>query len=124
LANAALLDGPIGAILRAFPSAATANALDDPTQLTSSGRKLSLDNKRFLAIDRDERAVATQLVGDFARQTPSIGELRVLDVARLVAGTSSLGLDRYLVLTAGAADGLLELKEVRASCLAPYLIGP
>jgi uncharacterized protein (DUF2252 family) len=125
LPDAAHLDGPIGQIIHAFPAGAAFDFLDDPGDLTASGRQLNLANKRFLPIDDSERVAVIQQVGDFARQNPAAGALRVLDVVRLVAGTSSLGLDRYAVLTEGegasGANGLLELKEVRASCATPYL---
>jgi len=128
LPDADLIDGPIGAIIRGFPAGAPFNFLDDPTDLTASGRQLNLSNKRFLPIDAGERAAVMEHVAAFARQNEAAGPLLVLDVVRLVAGTSSLGLDRYAVLMraegAGGAGGLLELKEVRASCLGPYLNGP
>ena len=125
LPDAALVAGPIGAIIRAFPSQAVPDFLDDGADLAASGSQLSLDNKHFLAIDAAERAQVVRHVGDFVRQNPSAGPLRVLDVARLLAGTSSLGLDRYAVLVAGEGpvgpSALLELKEVCASCTGSYL---
>jgi uncharacterized protein (DUF2252 family) len=118
-------DGPwgdtIGAIVAGFPHPSTTKFLDEFTQLSGSGRVLTTDNKRFLALDAAERARATELVAAFAGQSGA-QPLRVQDVARLVAGTSSLGLDRYVVLAEDASgEILLELKEVRASCAGPYL---
>jgi uncharacterized protein (DUF2252 family) len=50
---------------------------------------------------------------------------RVLDVQIRIAGTGSLGLDRYIILVEGkgSPDGnyLLDLKETQISSLAPYL---
>ena len=82
----------------------------------------NLKHKRFLAVTDAERTEVAARVADFARQGPAADALRVVDVARMAAGTSSLGLDRYAVLVDGpGAGGLLELKEVRGSCAAPYL---
>jgi uncharacterized protein (DUF2252 family) len=123
MVDAATVPGPIGQIMRAFPSRSTPGFIDERTDQTPSGRKLILDQKRFLRIADAERIAVVQLVENFARQHPAAASLRVLDVARLVAGTSSLGLDRYAVLTEGqaGANDLLELKEVRGSCALPYL---
>jgi uncharacterized protein (DUF2252 family) len=125
LSDAAVLDGPIGALVRAFPSRGAPDLVDDRTNLTPSGRRLVIDHKRFLPIDHAVRDAVTQRVTDFARQHPAAGPLRVRDVARLVAGTSSLGLERYAILTEGegtpGTPGLLELKEIAGPCAAPYL---
>ena len=123
LADSAVLTGPIGALIRAFPSRGAQDLVDDRTNLTPAGRRLVIDHKRFLPIAPAEREAVIQRVADFADQPPAAGPLRVRDVARLAAGTSSLGLDRYAVLTEGAAGvpGLLELKQVAAPCAAPYV---
>ena len=125
LIDAAAIPGPIGEIMRAFPSRSEPGFKDERTEQTPSGRKLIIDHKRFLPIDDAERVVVLQLVEDFARQHPAAAWMLALDVARLVAGISSLGLDRYVVLMEGqgkaGANSLLELKEVRGSCALPYL---
>ncbi len=68
-----------------------------------------------------------RLLRDAARALGEPQFFRVLDVARRVAGTGSLGLTRWVVLVAGrgGADGqyLLDLKEARPSAPAsrsPY----
>ncbi len=62
---------------------------------------------------------------NFARAQPNPSFFKFLDVARRVAGTGSLGVDRYAVLIdgKGSPDGnyFLDLKEAFASSLAPRL---
>ena len=117
--------GPIGDILRAFPAYPGAVCLDEFTQPTPAGRKLILDQKRFLPLTLEERAAVTRLCQDMTRWPAAANWFEVLDVARLVAGTSSLGLERYAVLVRGeggpAGHRLLEMKECSASSLLPYL---
>jgi uncharacterized protein (DUF2252 family) len=126
--DAALQPGPVGDIMRALPSHSGAGYLDALTEQTSSGRRLKAGQDRLLPIADGERLQITQLVEDFGRQRQAGKSFRVLDVARLVAGTSSLGLDRYAVLTQGEGppngNRVLEIKEVRGSCLGPYLTWP
>ena len=123
--DAAAVEGPIGEIMRLFPSRLAPAYLDERTQLTPSGRKLKLDQDRVLPIADAERLQVIELLEEFGRQRSAAPPVRVLDVAQLVAGTSSLGLARYLILidVNGALDGhqLLELKEASRSSLGPYL---
>lgn len=64
-------------------------------------------------------------MADFAQRQPNPDFYRVLDVAERVAGTGSLGLERYLILVEGkgSPDGnyLLDLKACRPSALLPTL---
>jgi uncharacterized protein (DUF2252 family) len=61
----------------------------------------------------------------FAAEQPNPDFYKVLDVARRIAGTGSLGVDRYTILVQGkgSPDGnyLLDLKQALPSSLAPYL---
>ena len=62
---------------------------------------------------------------NFARKQTSPEFFKPLDVARRIAGTGSLGLERYVILVEGreSPDGnvLLDLKYQPAPALAPYL---
>jgi uncharacterized protein (DUF2252 family) len=64
----------------------------------------------------------------FAKAQPDPDFYEVLDVARRIAGTGSLGLDRFVMLVRGkgSPDGnyLLDLKRAMASALAPRLKVP
>jgi uncharacterized protein (DUF2252 family) len=127
LPDAALQAGPIGELMRALPARQAPLAADDRIEQTAAGWRIKAGKESLLPIGDAERGQITQLVQDFGRQRAA-GSWRVLDVTRWVAGTSSLGLDRYAVLVDGEGvlkfGPLLEVKEVRGSCLAPYLNGP
>lgn len=65
------------------------------------------------------------LVSDWGNRQPNPDFFKVLDIAQRLAGTGSLGLERYLILIQGKGyphrSYLLDLKAARSSCLQPYL---
>jgi uncharacterized protein (DUF2252 family) len=93
------------------------------------GRKFTLDAQHRLVVSRADRAAVVASLKTFAASEHcpedfSGGFLRVLDVVRRVAGTGSLGVQRFAVLVEGRGgpDGnfVLDVKEARRSALAPY----
>jgi uncharacterized protein (DUF2252 family) len=78
------------------------------------GRELKL-GKRALPVTAKQRQEVTEIVQRFARGEPNPEFYRVVDVARRVAGTASLGLNRYVILVRGHGrrdeQVLLDLKE-------------
>ncbi len=99
--------------------------LDHRTDRKGHGRVIRCDAKRALAADDAARAHVTQLIDTFAATQDKPGFYKVLDVARRIAGTGSLGVARYIVLVEGkgSPDGnyLLDLKEAQPSALTPHL---
>jgi uncharacterized protein (DUF2252 family) len=61
----------------------------------------------------------------FAASQPHPSFFRVCDVARRIAGTGSLGVERYVILVEGRgspnSNALLDLKIAQPSALAPYV---
>lgn len=102
--------------------------LDARTDLGRGGRRLRIDGRRTLTIRKRDRLSLTAAIHRLGRSTPDSDFYEVLDVARRVAGTASLGIERYVVLVAGAGspDGnfLLDVKAARPSVLAPHVRGP
>ena len=101
--------------------------LDSRTMFRRGDRALRIDGRRALpARKRERRAVAEALDG-LARSTENPEFFDVLDVARRVAGTASLGVERFVVLVRGDgspdAHWLLDLKQARPSVLAPCVAG-
>ncbi|MBY0233886.1 MAG: DUF2252 domain-containing protein, partial [Burkholderiaceae bacterium] len=89
-------------------------------------RRLKVDGKKTLPATEAQRAEVQALMQLFA-QTQSQAKpefFELLDVARRVAGTGSLGLTRYVLLVAGKGgpDGqyLLDLKQAMPSALQPF----
>lgn len=88
-------------------------------------RSIRCDGRKALAIPRAERERVTDLIGTATAQT-GIDRLDIIDVARHIAGTASLGLERYVALVRtrqadSAKYQLLDLKQARSSCLPRHL---
>jgi uncharacterized protein (DUF2252 family) len=94
--------------------------LDGRTERRGGKRRLRLGKRALPASVGQRRAVAAFFRG-FARHEEDPGFFRVLDVARRVAGTGSLGVERFVVLVEGRGSPddnyLLDLKEARPSAL-------
>jgi len=121
----ATADGMVRDLLRDLRLLEPPAFLDRRTYIRKGKRKLRLDGVKALPVNEAEREKVTQFMASYAetRQTPAF--FRVLDVARRIAGTGSLGQERYAVLVRGRGglDGnfLLDLKLASSSALSPYL---
>lgn len=95
--------------------------LDSRTRLARRRRRLLTDGRRALAIPPAEREMVAATVHRFGAAQANPEFFRVLDVARRIAGTGSLGLSRYVVLVEGrgSPDGnyLFDLKQTQSSSL-------
>lgn len=96
--------------------------LDKRTVLRKGHRQLLVDGSKALPASADEQAAIAGFMAQFAATQPNPDFFTVLDSARRIAGTGSLGLARFVILVEGkgSPDGnvLLDLKEARASALA------
>jgi uncharacterized protein (DUF2252 family) len=92
------------------------------TKVVGRSRRLRL-GKRALPVSGAERQKLARIIERFANSQPEPRFYSLIDVARRVAGTASLGLERYVLLVEGrgAPDKLvlLDLKQAIASCLPP-----
>ena len=117
--------GLVRQLLESVSSRKRAEFLDSRTVVAGKKRTLRIDGAKALAIDAHERALVAEFMRDFAAAQPDPAFYRMIDVARRIAGTGSLGLDRYVVLVRGkgSPDGnhLLDLKVAERSALAPTL---
>ncbi len=87
-------------------------------------RSIRCDGKRALPVTLTQRGQVTQLIEGFAKTQPDPAFFSVIDVARRIAGTGSLGVDRYAILVQGkgSPDGnyLLDLKMAMPSEVARH----
>lgn len=117
--------GLIGQLLDTLKARTRPAFLDKRTDRKGHGRVIRIDNKRALAATDAQRDRATKLVDGYAATQDKPGFFKVLDVARRIAGTGSLGVERYIILVEGkgSPDGnyLLDLKEALPSSLVPRL---
>ena len=99
--------------------------LDTRTIFGRRRRQLRVDSRRALEIEKRDRERVAAAIERFGQSMPEPRFFKVLDVARRVAGTASLGVRRYVVLVrgTGSPDGnwLLDLKEARPSALTPFV---
>jgi uncharacterized protein (DUF2252 family) len=96
--------------------------LNSRARVVRKRRRLLVDGRRTLAATDTERAAVTATVQAFAASQPEPDFFHVLDVARRIAGTGSLGVQRYVVLVEGHGSPdhnyLFDLKAARPSSLA------
>jgi uncharacterized protein (DUF2252 family) len=101
--------------------------LDKRTKKVGKTRQL-LINEKALAIDQSQRDKIEVSLATWAVKQKNPKFFRLLDAAYRVAGTGSLGLDRYIVLVEGNGSPnnnyLLDLKIGVTSALEPYLLSP
>jgi uncharacterized protein (DUF2252 family) len=116
--------GLVGELLNSLRTRTRASFLDSRApKLTGkrATRRLRSDGSRALPASAAQQALVTHFMDGFAKSQPNPSFFQVLDVARRVAGTGSLGLDRFVVLVEGKgspdSNYLLDLKEASASCL-------
>lgn len=121
-------DGADGLILELFDSLQSRKRRDfveGRTELKGKHRVLRADGKRALPASPEDRDKVLAFMTAFAAEQENPAFFAPLDVARRIAGTGSLGVERYVILVEGkgGVDGhyLLDLKQALPSALAPWL---
>lgn len=116
--------GMVRDLLQGLRKRPRSSLLDSRTDMKSGKRKLRLDGKKALPVDAESRKKVVDFMAEFAATQSHPEFFKVIDVARRIAGTGSLGIERYVILVRGrgGVDGnfLLDLKHEPASALAPY----
>jgi uncharacterized protein (DUF2252 family) len=99
--------------------------LDTRTEIQGKRRRIRADGKKALPAHDKQREIVKSFLKEFAKTQPEPDLFKVRDVARRIAGTGSLGLERYIILVEGkgSPDGnfLLDLKQAAPSALTPSL---
>ncbi|OLL28917.1 hypothetical protein BTH42_24555 [Burkholderia sp. SRS-W-2-2016] len=117
--------GMVRDLFDALASRTRAAHLDRRTVLKGKTRTLKVDGKKALPVSDAQRAAVLQFMQQFAAGEPNPEFYRTLDVGRRIAGTGSLGVDRYVILVEGkgSPDGnyLIDLKEALPSSAAPHV---
>ncbi|MCU6502082.1 DUF2252 domain-containing protein [Rugamonas sp. A1-17] len=102
-----------------------ADFLDKRTTRKGQRRSLNPDGVKALPLLPGQRELLDAFLPGFAARQEQPGFYTMLDAARRIAGTGSLGLMRFVVLVEGkgSPDGnyLLDIKECKPSALAPRL---
>jgi uncharacterized protein (DUF2252 family) len=117
--------GMIRDLLDALGDRGRKEYLDTRTVSKNKQRLLKCDGRKALPASDEQRQKVTGFVGRATAGEPNPQFFRVLDVARRIAGTGSLGVDRYVILVEGKGSPdqnyLLDLKRALPSCLVPHL---
>jgi uncharacterized protein (DUF2252 family) len=99
--------------------------LAERTELIDGRRHLKVDDQKILEISKQKYQKVRQAIDLWAQTQTNPDFFKVLDVGCRVAGTGSLGLDRYLILVTGKGSPhgnyLLDFKQQLDSSLQPYL---
>jgi uncharacterized protein (DUF2252 family) len=100
--------------------------LDDRTKLNKERRQLKFDNEKILEISLERYRLVKAAIDKWAQTQAKPEFFEVLDIGFRIAGTGSLGLDRYLILVTGKGSPdrnyLLDFKQQVTSALQPYSI--
>jgi uncharacterized protein (DUF2252 family) len=117
--------GLVNALLTALQERNRAAFLDKRTIRKGQRRRLKLDGIKALPVSDSQKKTVTEFMDRFAATQQNPRFYQVLDVGRRIAGTGSLGVQRYVVLVEGkgSPDGnyLLDIKEAKPSAMAPHL---
>jgi uncharacterized protein (DUF2252 family) len=99
--------------------------LAERTKLIADRRQLKFDRVKIVSISAERSKYITQTIDNWAKTQSDPKFYEVLDVGFRVAGTGSLGVDRYLILVEGKGSPdrnyLLDFKQQPISALQPYL---
>ena len=114
--------GPIAELIEKLRKRDGAKFIGKRTETVDGALRLLIDSKRALAVTAEDRRDLTAFFATLAKSTPSLQTLSLLDVARRIAGTGSLGVGRYVLLVEGpGGPDLLDLKAVLPSAVAPFV---
>jgi uncharacterized protein (DUF2252 family) len=118
-------EGLIAELLHKLARPGRRRLLNARTIQTGAGRRLRTDGRKALPARADDRERVTLFMKELATRQDNPRFFKMIDVARRVAGTGSLGVSRFVILVEGkgSPDGnfLLDLKHARPSCLTPHL---
>lgn len=121
--------GLVGDLLHQLQHRSRVAFLNRRTQKKDGGRRFRIDGKKFLAVTEAQRHKVLQFMETFraSHRHPQLHAdfFRVVDIARRVAGTGSLGVERYAILVQGKGSPdqnyLLDLKQALPSSIADHL---
>ena len=117
-------EGMVRSLLDALLRRSRLELLDRRTERRGGRRRLRL-GKRALPVAPEQRRAVTVFLRKYAHDQEHPGFFHVLDVARRVAGTGSLGVQRFVLLVEGKGSPddnyLIDLKEAHPAALGPYV---
>ena len=117
--------GLVNVLLTSLQDRQRAAFLDKRSTRKGHRRSLILDGVKALPASDAQKKSVTGFMDHFASAQPDPKFFQVLDIGRRIAGTGSLGVERFVVLVEGkgSPDGnyLLDIKEAKPSAMASHL---
>jgi uncharacterized protein (DUF2252 family) len=117
--------GLVADLLKTLDRRKRSDLLDERTELINNRRQLKFDDEKILKISPEKYARVERAIFEWAQTQAKPDFFDVLDIGFRVAGTSSLGLDRYLILVAGKdspdRNYLLDFKQQPMYVLPTFL---
>ena len=117
--------GLIGHLLQSLHERKRVDFLNARTTVKGHRRRFHVDGKRALEASARQQERVRSFMEEFAHAQAEPGFFRVLDVVRRIAGTGSLGVDRYAILVHGrggpGGQFILDLKEALPSSMVEHL---
>ena len=118
-------DGLVKELLMDLRDRQRSDFLDKRTLRKGRRRSLKFDELKVLPVSDAQREMVTAFMNRFAAAQADPAFFDVLDIGCRIAGTGSLGVDRFVVLVdgKGSPDGnyLIDIKEAKPSALVPHL---
>ena len=119
------VQGPARTLLDDLRGRSREEFLDGRTIFKGRKRRIRIDGVKALEVSAKQRAWVKDFMATFAGSQPNPTFYKVLDVARRIAGTGSLGVERYAILAEGKGSPnnnyFLDLKLTTPSSLVPHL---
>ncbi len=120
--------GMVRSLLKRVTNRTRAELLAERTVVRQGRRRIRTDGRHAIRATRDMRRAVSAALERFGARQSDPRYYAVVDVARRIAGTGSLGLERYVVLVrgSGGAHGhaLLDVKQAAPSVLVASLRTP
>lgn len=119
--------GMIRALLFSLKKRSRTAFIESRTELKKGERTLDVKSGRALPASKEAVKKVTAFMQDFAKQQQNPEFFKVIDIARRIAGTGSLGMERYAILVEGNAKKskgghyLLDLKLCGTPAAQPCL---
>lgn len=118
--------GLVGELLTDLQKRDQEKFLDKRTTGKGAQRRLKIDGEKTLPATDAQKQRIHELMAQFAKQQANPAFFEVQDIAQRIAGTSSLGIERFVVLIAGQDSPdeehyLLDIKAAMPSALLPRL---
>jgi len=117
--------GLVGALLEQVRQRSRVSFLNKRTQKKGRQRRFRIDGKKILPATDAQRHKVHTAIDTFCSSQAHPEFYKVIDVARRVAGTGSLGVERYAILVEGKGSPdqnyVLDLKQALSSSIATHL---